>query len=182
MIKNIKKTNTKYTNTLIFKNRRELTRGYTLVEVIFYVVLFAILSIVLLDVMITMTGLFMKTMINRDIMQGSTIMENISRELKQANDFSFASNTLTLNTEDSYGNPKTITYSFSNPNMQINDSVLGNLGNLNTPNVSITNFNVITINTLKGKAAKLDLVIKSNRDSESRTENFENTLILRGSY
>ena len=166
MIKNIKKTNA----------------GDSLVEVIFYVALFAILSVVLLDILITMTGLSMATMVDRDIMQGSTIMENISRGLKQANNFSFASNILTVNTKDDSGNPKTITYTFSNNNIQTTDSVLGDLGNLNIPNISVDSFNVSMINTLQGKAAKINLTIESNRDSENNTEDFEDTVILRGSY
>ena len=166
MRRRIKKTNT----------------GYSLVETIFYVSLFAILSIILLDAMMMMTGLFMKTMTSGDIVQGSTIMENISRELRQANDFSFAPNVLTVSTKDSSNNAKTIVYTFSNSNLQITDSALGNLGNLNTPNVSVTSFNITPINTSKGKAAKIDLAIKSNREVVSNTENFENTIILRGSY
>jgi hypothetical protein len=124
----------------------------------------------------------MATMVDRDIMQGSTIMENISRELKQANNFSFASNILTVNTKDDSGNPKTITYTFSNNNIQATDSVLGNLGNLNIPNISVDSFNVSMINTLQGKAAKINLTIESNRDSQNNAEDFENTVILRGSY
>jgi type II secretory pathway pseudopilin PulG len=166
----------------MFKKYKKNNKGYTLVEVIFYVVLFALLSVVLLDVMINMTGLFMKTMTNRDIRQGSNILENISRELKQANDFSFNSNVLIVNTEDSSNNPKTITYTFSNSNVGIVDSALGNLGNLNTPNVSVMSFNVVTINTLKSKAAKINLSIKSNRYPDSNTEDFQTTVVLRGSY
>jgi hypothetical protein len=166
MIKNIKKTNS----------------GDTLVEIIFYVALFAILAVVLLDVMISMTGFFMKTMTNGDIVQGSSIMENVSRDLKQANNFSFVSNVLTINTKDDSSNPKTITYTYSSPNIQITDSVLGNLGNLNTPSVAVNNFNVTLINTLRGKAAQINLTIESNRDAESYPEDFEDTVILRGSY
>lgn len=182
MIKNLKKKNTGYTSTLIFKNRKKLVSGYTLIEVLFYVVLFALLSIVLLDSLISMTGLFMKTITNRDIVQGATIMENISRELKQANNFSFASNILTVNTEDDAGVSKTIIYTFSNSNIGIEGTLYGDLGNLNSPNISVTSFSVSTINTLKSKAAKINLTIGSNRDSESQTENFQNTVVLRGSY
>ena len=166
MIRKIKKRNT----------------GYTLVEVLFYVILFAMLSAVLLDVMITMTGLFMKTMTNRDIRQGSSILENISRELKQANDFSFASNVLIINTKDESDEPKTITYTFSNPNISMVDSVLGDLGNLNIPSVLVESFNVATLSTSKEKAAKINLTIKSSRYPESSTEDFQTTVILRGSY
>ena len=166
----------------MIKKIRKIKNGYTLVEVLFYVALFAILSVVLLDVLIMMTGLFMKTMVNSDITQGSIITENISRELKQADDFSFSSGILVVDTKDDSNNDKTITYTFSNSNIQITDSVRGNLGNLNTPNVSVVDFDVITINTLKGKAAKINMTVRSNRDPENNTEDFENTIVLRGDY
>jgi len=161
---------------------QKIKGGYSLVEVIFYVSLFTILAVVLLDILMTMTGLFMKTMVNRDIIQGSTIMESISREIKQANNFSFATNVLTINTKDDANNTKTIVYTFSNSNIQMTDSILGNLGNLNTPNVSVVGFSVVPINTLKSKAAKINLEVKSNRDSLNLVKDFEDTIILRGSY
>lgn len=162
--------------------RKKTNTGYSLIEVVFYVALFTVLSIVLLNFLITMTSFFMKTMVNRDIMQGAIVMENISRELKQANNFTFLSNSLTVNTKDISNNPKTIIYTLSNSNIQLTDSVYGNLGNLNTPNVSIDSFNVSLITTLKGKAAKINLTVKSNRDEENIQENFVDTVILRGSY
>lgn len=167
---------------MMIKNIGKTEKGYTLVETIFYVSLFALLSVVVLDVLITMTGLFMKTVTHGDIVQGSTMIESISRELKQADDFSFNSPTLTVNTRETDGSPKTIVYTFSSSNIGMIDSVLGNLGNLNTPNVSVVSFNVATINTSQSKAAKINLTVKSNRDAENNTEDFQNTVVLRGSY
>ena len=166
----------------MIKNIKNKNFGYSLIEVLFYVALFAILSVVLLDVLITMTGLFMKTITNRDLMQGSIITENISRELKQADSFSFNSNVLTVNTKDDSNNPKTVMYTLSGGNIQVIDSVLGDLGNLNSPNTSVVSFNISLINTLKSKAAKINLEVGSNRYAENTTEDFENTIILRGSY
>jgi uncharacterized protein involved in exopolysaccharide biosynthesis len=164
------------------KNTKNANGGYSLIEVIFYVSLFALLSVVILDLLITMTGMFMKTMTDKDIIQSSAVIENISRELKQANNFSFASNVLTVNTKDVSGNPKTVIYTFSGNNIQKTDSLLGNLGNLNTPNASVTAFSVTTITTTKSKASEINLTVKSNRFLENQTEDFENTVILRGSY
>jgi len=167
---------------MMFKKIKKNNAGYSLVETIFYVALFAILSVALLEVMITMTGSFMQTIINRNLMQGSVVIENMSRELKQANNFSFASNVLTVNTKDSSGNPKTVIFTFANSNISVQDSVLGNLGNLNPSNVSINYFSVSSITTLKGKAARISLRVHSNNDSTDRTEDFYNTVVLRGDY
>ena len=167
---------------MAIKNIKKYNSGYTLVETLFYTIIFAILSVALLNLMITMASSFMQTMVNGDIVQSGSITENISRELKQANNFSFSTNTLIVNTEDDAGNPKTVTYTLLNYNLQVADSVLGNFGNLNSPNISVLSFNIATINTLKGKAAKINLTIKSNRDSQNNMKDFQNTVILRGSY
>lgn len=167
---------------MMFKKIKKNNAGYSLIETVFYVALFAILSVALLEVMITMTGSFMQTIINRNLMQGSVVIEDISRELKQANNFSFASNILTVNTEDVSGNPKTVIFTFANSNISVVDSVLGNLGNLNPPNISITYFTVSTITTPESKAARISLRVHSNNDSTNRAEYFYNTVVLRGDY
>ena len=163
-------------------NVKKTKNGYTLVETIFYVSLFAIVSFILLDVLMKMTDLFINTAVRADIVQGSKILENISRELKQGENFTFSSNILTVNTRDEYGNPITLVYTLSGTNIGINDSVLGNLGNLNTPNISVVSFDIDSINTLQSKAAKIYLSIRSNRDVVANVENFQNTIVLRGSY
>lgn len=163
-------------------NVKKTKNGYTLVETIFYVSLFAIVSFILLDVLMKMTDLFINTAVRADIVQGSKILENISRELKQGENFTFSSNILTVNTRDEYGNPRTVVYTLSGTNIGINDSVLGNLGNLNTPNISVVSFDIDSINTLQSKAAKIYLSIRSNRDVVANVENFQNTIVLRGSY
>jgi hypothetical protein len=164
------------------KRTKKNNVGYSLIETVFYVALFAVLSIALLEVMITMTGAFTQTIIDRNLTQGSNVIENMSRELKQANNFSFASNILIVNTKDDSGNPKTVTFTFANSNIQITDSVLGNLGNLNTPNISITYFTVSNIITPKSKAARISLRVRANSDVAGREENFYNTVVLRGYY
>ena len=66
--------------------------------------------------------------------------------------------------------------------MQVTDSVLGSLGNLNSPNISVTAFAVTSITTTEGKAVKIVLTIRSNNDTLGRTVNFYNTVVLRDSY
>ena len=165
----------------IFKQNKT-KNGYATLELLFYIAFFVLLSLVVIDAMMVMAKSFKETSIQAELLQSGTIMEGISRELRQANDFSFASNVLTVNTEDDSGNPKTITYALSNSRIQITDSVAGSLGNLNTPNIAVMNFNLVTITTAKGKAAEISLTVKSNNDRLERTADFNNTVVLRGSY
>lgn len=156
--------------------------GYAVLELLFYISFFILLSLVVIDAMITMAKSFRETEIYTDLIQSSTIMEKITRDLRQANDFSFTSGILVINTKDDAGSPKTITYTYANPNIQITDSVLGNLGNLNAPNITVTNFNVTTTTTTMGKAATILLVVKDNNDASGREVDFNDTIVLRGDY
>ena len=97
-----------------------------MMETLFYISLFAVLSIILFNVMIVMAKSFKETRVQAELMQGSTIMERITRELRGATDFSCPSNVLSINTLDDSDNPKTINFTFSNSNIGVVDSVFGN--------------------------------------------------------
>ena len=165
----------------ISKNKRK-NNGFSLLELLFYLSFFAVLSIVVINAMIIMSRSFRETTLNAEFLQSSSILEKISRDIRQAEDFSYVSNVLTINTKDDSNNPKTITYTFSGSNIQIVDSVLGNLGNLNTPNIVVTNLNFTQIITNKSKAVKILLTVESTDDALNRTANFYDTVVLRGSY
>jgi type II secretory pathway pseudopilin PulG len=166
----------------MFKKIKKTNSGYSLLETVFYVALFAILSIALLQVMINMTGAFMETIITRNLMQGSSIMENISRELRQASNFVLNGNQ-TILTIKTNGSTKTVTYTYASPNITVQDSILGNLGNLNTPNVSVTSFSITPLSTPKSQAARISLTVRANSDATGQSSaDFKNTVVLRGDY
>ena len=57
-------------------------RGFSLLEVVFYIAVFAILSIVVINALLTMTRAFKESTIESDIVRAGGIMERISREVK----------------------------------------------------------------------------------------------------
>jgi len=156
--------------------------GYALLETIFYVALFAILSIAVIDAMITMTKAFKETTIQAELMQGGNIMEKISREIRQAyNINSISTNSLKLDIMDEAGVNKTEEFSFSGSDIRFLENNIFT-GNLNTQNIAVIGITFTRINTTKGAAVKITLTVKSNHDSLSRNENFYDTVVLRGDY
>jgi len=156
--------------------------GYALLETIFYILLFAILSIAVINSMITMTKSFKETAIQAELMQGANIMERISREIRQAYAInSIGVSNLKLNTTDSAGLNKTVEFSLSGSNIRLLDNDVFT-GNLNTANVNVAGLVFIQINTTKGTAVKISLIIRSNHDLLNRDKDFYNTIVLRGSY
>lgn len=156
--------------------------GYVLLETVFYILLFAILSIAVIDSMITMTKAFKETMIQSELMQGGNVMERISREIRQAYGINtITANSLKLNTTDNVGVNKTVEFSLSGSDIRFLENDVFT-GNLNASNLSITDINFTQINTAKGAAVKITLTVKSNHDLGNRNESFYDTVVLRGDY
>lgn len=164
--------------------------GYTILELLFYISFFVVLSIVVINSMIIMTRAFRETTLQSEFLQNGSIMEQISRQIRQAYDISSmqATNDLILNTKDSVGANKTVEFKFVNPNIQFFDTTGSNIGNLNTPNIVVIvpptspYFIFTPISTAAGKAVKVWFQIKSTNDAASRTVDFYDTIVLRGSY
>lgn len=161
---------------------RKTKGGFSLIEVLFYIALMAILSVLVINAIITMTKSFKETTIKTELKESSAIMEKISREIKQANSISTITSTdLKLNTTDEGGAAKTVEFLLSGTNLQyLENNVL--TGNLNTPNISVTGITFTQVSTAEGQAVKVSLTVRSASDSLSRTFDFYNTLVLRGSY
>ncbi len=156
--------------------------GYVLLETIFYIALFAILSIAVIDALATMTKSFKETTIQAELMQGGDIMERISREIRQASSVnSISINDLKLSSVSSIGVNKTIEFLLSGSDIQLleNGSFVANL---NTQNLTVVSLTFAQISTVKGVAVKVFLRVMSKHDTSEREQDFYDTVVLRGSY
>ncbi len=161
---------------------KALSGGYTLVELLFYIAFFTTFSLLVINAMITMTRSFRETTIYGELAQNGVIMERISREIRQAYDISsISANDLKINTKDDAGANKTVEFLLSGSNVQlIENSVF--TGNLNSPNIVVTGLTFTQITTVKGKAVKVALLVRSTNDSLARVVDFYDTIVLRGIY
>lgn len=162
------------------KNKKE--SGYAIIELLFYISLFAVLSIVVIDSMVIMTRALRETTIQAQLLQGGSIMERISREIRQSIDISSISGSdIKLDTTDSAGNAKTVEFVLSGTDIHfLENNTL--TGNLNTPNMVVTAITFTQITTGAGTAVKISLTVRSSNDALNRTVNFYDTVVLRGSY
>ena len=129
-----------------------------------------------------MVASFRKTQIVADINQTNQIIERLSREIRQADSIHTISSTnLKLNTTDTVGNPTTVTFTLSGTNLELRENdVL--IGNLNPTTVAITALSFTQITNTHSTAVKITMTVQSNRYGSTRTANFYDTLVLRGSY
>ncbi len=156
--------------------------GYAVLELLFYISFFAVLSIVVIDSMITMTRAFRETALSAELLHSGAIMETISREIRQADSFTLlSSNDLKLNTKDDAGVSKTVEFLQSGTDVNfLENSVL--TGALNTSNIVVTNLAFTQITTTVGSAVKVFFTVGSTNDSANRTFDYYDTVVLRGNY
>lgn len=132
--------------------------------------------------MIIMTRAFKETTIQAELLQSGSIMERISREIRQAKSInSISFNDLKLNTTDSAGVSKIVEFVASGTNINLleNNAVIGNL---NTPNIIVSNLSFTQIVGTASKAVVVSFTVQSGNDNLSRTFNFYDTVVMRGSY
>ncbi len=164
------------------EGRKNCNRGHTMLELLFYIAFFGLLSLAVINSMITMTRAFRETAIHAELLQSGNIMERISREVRQAYDItSISSGDLLLATTDDAGANKTVEILLSASNAQLRENG-GLTGNLNTPTISVDALSFTQITTEEGKAVKITLTVRSLNDKQNRTGNFYNTVVLRGNY
>ncbi|MBI2630717.1 hypothetical protein HYW73_00680 [Candidatus Nomurabacteria bacterium] len=156
--------------------------GYAILELLFYIAFFALLSIVTINAMIAMAQSFKETEVQTSLLRSGAIMERISREIRLADSINLISaSSLKLNTTDSSGNAKTVQFSLSGANAQFfeNDALTGNL---NAPDIIVSSLTFTEITTTEGKGIKVILTVQSENDKYSRAVDFYDTVVLRGNY
>ncbi len=167
----------------IFK--KQLKKGYSLVETIIYLAIFTFISIFVINSFITIMSSFWVTNYNRNILEsGITSLERITREIRQAESIDTINTTstnLVLNGEDESGNPRTVRFTLSDGAINFYEN--GNLlGDLTHPDTIISNLSFTRISNTESEAVKIQMTISSDGSNIERSENFYSTIILRGSY
>ncbi len=170
------------TNNIYRPKKQSTSHGYAIMELLFYLSLFIILSVVVINSLITMSQAFKETTIQGELVRSGTVMERISREVRGAYAISsISTNDLVLNTKDSTGADKTVRFLLSGTSIQLFEN--GTLiGNLNTNTISVTSLVFTQITTTEGVAVKIALTVLPTNDKQGRTENFYDTIVLRGDY
>lgn len=165
----------------MFDKKIKMNKGESITETLFYIALFAILSILVINSLLTMMKSFKGISVQRELVQNGTIMETMSREIRKAYSVnSITSSDLTLNTRDDAGNSKTVQFVLSGTDLLLKENTTFT-GNLNSSDVSVVGIVFTQITTVKGVAIKISLSVASKSDI-TNVKNFYDTIVLRGNY
>lgn len=166
-------------------------KGFTLVETIIYITIFVLLSILVVNMIITIIKSAAMGYVSRNINTSAEAgIERMIREIRRANDIEVAESyfgvnpgVLKLDTTE-WGSDATTTIKF-----QLENGILkvseggGALQALTSTDVNISSlifYQIIASTT--SKAIKVEMELEDSWSNYTKTEKFYNTTILRGSY
>ena len=177
-----------YTPTPNFLKKRNLVWGYSIVEIIVYLAIFTALTILVMNSFRVIMTSFNTTNMNRQLLEsGSIVIERMSREIRQAQSINIANSSLgsspgvlQLNGVNTVDNAK-----FAVVGQALNlykGATLTLSGNLLGQNVSITNLIFRRISTINSEAVKVEMTLQYSKGQSIKSENFYDTIVLRGGY
>ncbi len=163
-------------------------KGNTLIEMLVYISIFAVLSITIVNVLVTMMKSFSEVQAYRDLAEASTVsLERITREIKGATSVDVANSTfnvspgvLQLNTTDSGGTAKTVKFDISSNQLRLTENGVVT-GNIVGGNISVNSLVFRNITTNKGNAIRIEMTMQNTRD-RTISKDFYSTAIIKGAY
>ena len=171
----------------ILKNNK----GFTLIETIIYIVVFSMMSIALVQVIISINKAYGAIKSNQALeMSASDSLNKMSRDIRNATsvligpstNFGVSPGKLALSSKDGSGVVHTVEYYVdANKMLQVKEDGIS-VGKLTSSSTPISNLVFSQITTGNSSAVKIDLSLQVLKDKATTTESFHSTYVLRGSY
>lgn len=162
-------------------------KGFTLVEVLIYIVVMLIMLGVIFGVVVSFVQANRKIKISKNIESSAiAVFERITREIHDAKDINmmeslFNSNpgVLELSTTDNFGNDRVVKfYVDAGQIIHMNENGV-DIGALTLQDVKATNLIFKLVSTPNSKAVRIEMTLQSGSNNEVKVNNFYNTAILR---
>ncbi len=164
--------------------KNNLKSGYSLIELMIYIALFALLSIVLVRSLITVMRTYTTAQTYRALQNnGELAMERITRELRSgttvtASACGTAPGTLSIASTDASSVAHTNAFAVSNGKVALTTDG-GSANNITTSEVSVTYLTFCRFTTTDGTGVKTVLTLQTT-SANPVSATFNSTIILRG--
>ncbi|MFA7285590.1 MAG: hypothetical protein WC011_01940 [Candidatus Paceibacterota bacterium] len=175
---------------------KKFNKGNSLIEVVFYVAIFAVTVVLVMNSTFLMISSFKENFVNHNLKQHAQIIENIAREIKNSEGIvSMSESSIKLSKKDINGADHTIEFlQYGNGlNLYEDDQLSASLTGKRT---KVLDFSVTSLGHIRGSAnyeannvvplasqvIKLELTLQTIYFGFSRTETFYNTIVLRSNY
>ena len=173
--------------------RNKKDNGFSLIETIIYTAILAVTTIFVVNSLLKTVSAFNSFRVSKQINASAiSAMEKMTREIKSADQvdkinsvFDTNPSKLIINkTDPNTGAPAVIEFSVSNSRLTIkkdNDAPIA-LTSSGTEVINLIFRQVATSTNQRSEAIKIEMTIKSGYGNYQKTENFYDTIVLRGSY
>ena len=173
----------------IFDIRIFPKRGFSLVEMLFYVAILSIALVAVMQTIIVVTRSYGTLRTAQRIEQEAAIsMERIVREVRDASGIDGVGSVLgshpgelLLDTTDVSGTPRTVEFYLDSGKLSLKENGVVT-GLLTSPKVTISNLVFREITTTNSKGVKIEMTMQAGSGPSARTETFYGTAVLRDSY
>ena len=163
-------------------------QGYSVIELVIYLALFALLSIAIINALIIAMKSFAEVKTMRTLASTASLtMERMSREIRGAQSIDTAGSTfdvnpgvLTLNTQDGSGAARIVVFDVVSGALRLKENGVVT-GTLTDAHESISSFIFRKVTTPVGTAVKIEMTI-TNTSGVVITRNFYDTVVVRGEY
>jgi Tfp pilus assembly protein PilW len=164
--------------------RNPQQQGYSLIELVIYIALFALISVVIMNALVTVMRTYASAQGYRRLQtNGELIMERVVREVRDASTVAGGSvygahpGTLSLSGTDTGGAPRTAVFSVINGALVLSEN--GTSANLSTSEVTVNTFIVRHITTTNGEGVRIELGLTTT-NGHIVSAPFYATAMLRG--
>jgi len=171
------------------KINKNNNKGFTAVEMVIYTAILAMIFVVIVNTILTISKSFNAFSVTNDINNSAvTFLERFVRETRQANSINLSQSILGVNpgklvltSVDDFGVSETIEFSVSDGKIVLyKDGV--SLGSLITKNASTTSLIFKNITASSSSLIRVEVVFEASRGNVTRSENFYTSSVLRGAY
>lgn len=178
--------------TSLFRLKKILRKsaGLSLIEMVVYAGIVAVVGVVAVNSTLAMTTAFTDLRVSRDVNASATaLFERITRDIRSSYDVDAQSvlgsspGRLVLNYKNSSGVLTTFDYYVNAGVVNLREGIQ-EMGAVMTPRTTVTNFVVrkLTNTNSSSKAVKVEATITETRWKITKTRNFYSTVVLRESY
>jgi len=171
------------------RNRKNNKSGFSLLEMVLYIGIMAIISVLAMQSLFVMIRAFTNIRVMQDLnSSAATAVERMAFEIRSAYDVDTGNSTLGTNpgmlallTTDSGGSNTTAGFSIVSDTLRVSEGGV-DAGALTAPNIVVDSLIFNSIITTNSEAVKIQIQLSATRGNTTETKTFYDTIILRGSY
>ncbi|HWC57511.1 MAG TPA: hypothetical protein VG621_00965 [Candidatus Paceibacterota bacterium] len=159
--------------------------GYSLIELVVYIALFILLSLVLIQALVSVMRTYATGARYRALEDnGELVMERITRELRNGSTATTSTcpttaTTITLASTDASGGTHTTIFGLSGGNVTLATDG-GSAQAISTSDVTASTLTFCSFTTAVGTGVRVHLVLATTRGTSTTSAAFSSTILLRG--